>query len=191
MGGASVADAASNQVVEPPCLRRFRPNSVRNHGRPSSAEIPSTSPARLLIVAPIQVPPGSSPSIASVYQGRQRDLAAAVRRRPVHVPVNDAAADNPPDPAPRRSSDGSGPGLSNVAQHVEIDLGVKSSSGQILVAKNLADSDQPCTITQQFAGQSMQQTMWANLRRSGSLAGPLDDIADQIGPDRSARRPAG
>ncbi|MDJ0313888.1 hypothetical protein [Arthrobacter sp. H35-D1] len=50
-----------------------------------------------------------------------------------------------------------------MTQRVKIDLGIKSGGGQILVTKNLADSDKAGTMFEHLTSQGMPEPVWAKL----------------------------
>jgi hypothetical protein len=55
------------------------------------------------------------------------------------------------------------------------------------MTKDLADRDQADTSAQQLAGQGVAQPVRSHPRKPGPRAGALDDITDQVRPDRSVR----
>ena len=59
------------------------------------------------------------------------------------------------------------------------------------MAKDLADREQPGTLAQELNCQRMSQPVRPHPRQTGPHAGPFDDVADQIRPDRSSWCPAG
>jgi hypothetical protein len=78
-----------------------------------------------------------------------------------------------------------------VAQRVEVDLGVEGGGGQVLMAKDLADRGQAGPSTEQLGGQGVAEAVWPHSREPRTRAGPLDDVTDQVRPDRSARGSTG
>ena len=59
------------------------------------------------------------------------------------------------------------------------------------MTKDLTDCDQPSALTQQFTGQRVPEPMRPHLWQPSSLAGPFDDVTDQVGTDRSTRGATG
>ena len=55
------------------------------------------------------------------------------------------------------------------------------------MAQDLADRDQARALAQQLTGQRMAQPVRADVRQARPQAGPFHDVADEVGPDRSAR----
>ncbi len=74
---------------------------------------------------------------------------------------------------------------------MEIDLRVEGRGGQILMAKDLADRHQASASAQQLTCQGMPEPVWPHRWQADADAGSLDDIADQVSTDRSARGTTG
>ena len=55
------------------------------------------------------------------------------------------------------------------------------------MAKDLAVRDQARALPQQLTGQRVSKPMRANVRKASPQACPFDDVADEVGPNRSAR----
>ena len=58
------------------------------------------------------------------------------------------------------------------------------------MSKDLTDRDQARALTQQLPGQGVPEPMRPHARKTGPQARPFDDVAHQVGADRSARCPA-
>jgi len=92
----------------------------------------------------------------------------------------------------RRDKVGQAPprqGLRNQAQRVEVDLGVEGGGGQVLMTKDRADREQASALPQQLARQRVPEPVRTQDRHGDASAGSLDDVTDQVSPDRSARGP--
>ena len=59
------------------------------------------------------------------------------------------------------------------------------------MTEHLADRDQAGAVPQQLARESVPEPVRSHCRQTGSLAGPLDDVTDQVRTDRPPRGPAG
>lgn len=70
-------------------------------------------------------------------------------------------------------------------------LGVEGGRSRILMPQDLADRNQTNALAEQFTCQCAPEPVRPNVGQTCMFTGPLNNMADQIGTDRSARSPAG